>query len=585
MERPAGPIDERIGWGSDVAADMLRRLNVPYVALTPGASFRGLHDSLVNHLGNRRPRMLTCLHEEQAVAIAHGYAKASGRAMAVALHANVGLMHATMAIFNAWCDRQPMLILGATGPLDAARRRPWIDWVHTAQDQAALVRPFVKWDDQPGSAAAIVESMLRGWQIAATPPGGPVYVCLDAALQEQALDRAPAIPDVGRYRPPSPAVADATALDKAAELLRHAERPLILYGRCRRTPEAWERRVALAERLGSAMMSDLKAGSMVPSDHPQHVGDPFNRPSPAIGEVVRAADAILSLGWIDLGGLLDRANEGAPPTARVIHAGTDTHLHRGWGKEHGALPPIDVNLAGDPDAAVEALLGRLAGTSPKAPWHAVPASAAATTTSVDGGALTMADIAVALGAAIGDPITYAALPRGWPVALAPHRDPFAYLGKDGGGGVGSGPGLSIGAALALKGTGRPVVGVIGDGDCMMSINALWTAAHYAIPALLVVANNCSYYNDEVHQERVALARSRNPANKWIGQAIADPTPDFARLAEAQGVGAAGPVTTRQDLAIAVAEAIAAVRAGRPFLVDVHIDPAHGREPATGPDRE
>src|SRR3954454_20661839 len=146
-------------WGSDVAADVIRSLDIPYIALNPGASFRGLHDSLVNHLGNRAPQMLLCLHEEHAVAIAHGYAKVSERPLAAALHSNVGLMHGTMAIFNAWCDRIPVLVIGATGPVDAAKRRPWIDWIHTAADQGALIRNYSKWDNQPVSPQAAVEAL------------------------------------------------------------------------------------------------------------------------------------------------------------------------------------------------------------------------------------------------------------------------------------------------------------------------------------------------------------------------------------------------------------------------------------------
>src|SRR4051812_9310203 len=184
---------------------MLRTLDIPYVALNPGSSFRGLHDSLVNQLGNERPQMLLCLHEESAVAIAHGYAKASGKMMAVALHANVGLMHASMAIFNAWCDRVPVLVLGATGPWDAAKRRPWIDWIHTAADQAALVRGYTKWDNQPGSAAAAQEALVRAAQLANTAPRAPVYVVLDAGMQEEKLAALPAPLEVARYRPPEPA--------------------------------------------------------------------------------------------------------------------------------------------------------------------------------------------------------------------------------------------------------------------------------------------------------------------------------------------------------------------------------------------
>src|SRR6516162_2360608 len=175
------------GWGSDVVADTLRALKIPYIALNPGASYRGLHDSIVNYLGNETPQMLLCLHEEIAVAIAHGYAKVTGKAMAAAVHSNVGLFHATMAIFNAWCDRMPVLVLGATGPVDASKRRPWIDWIHTARDQGALVRSYTKWDDQPASAEAAREALLRACWMACTPPKGPVYLNLDAGMQEAPL--------------------------------------------------------------------------------------------------------------------------------------------------------------------------------------------------------------------------------------------------------------------------------------------------------------------------------------------------------------------------------------------------------------
>ncbi len=574
-ERPAGPLDERIGWGSDVAAQMLRRLHIPYIALNPGASYRGFHDSLVNYLGNETPQMLVCLHEEHAVAIAQGYAKATGQPLAVALHSNVGLMHGAMAIFNAWCDRQPMLVLGATGPLDAASRRPWIDWVHTAQDQGALIRNFVKWDDQPGSVAAIPEAMLRAWQQTATPPRGPVYVCLDAGLQEQALAEQPDLPDPARFVPAAPARPDAAALAAAVRLLATAQRPLILFGRCRRSEDDWHRRVALAERLGAGMLSDLKAGAMVPSDHRLHVGAPFNKMTGEAREALRQADVILSLGWIDLGGVLAQAFGDGAVAARVIHAGHDHHLHNGWGKEHAGLPPVDVHLAADPDSAAADLLAALPGPPRGDP--AWPPEPAPPETAIAGAALNLRHVATALRQAAGErPVTFACLARGWPADLWPHRHPLDYLGKDGGGGVGSGPGITIGAALALKDSGRLTVGVIGDGDCLMSMNALWTAAKYAIPALIVVANNRSYFNDELHQESVARIRRRNVANRWIGQAIDNPAPDIAAIARAQGVEAFGPVTQAVDLAPALSQALAVVASGRPCLVDIHIDPHHGR---------
>ena len=577
-DRPEGAVDSVVAWGSDVAAQMLRRLDIPWIALNPGASYRGLHDSLVNHLGNERPGILMCLHEEHAVAIAHGYAKATGRPLAVALHSNVGLLHGSMAIFNAWCDRQPMLILGATGPVDAARRRPWIDWVHTSQDQGALVRNFIKWDDQPASVAALPESFLRARQQMETEPKGPVYVCLDATIQEEKIESTFEFPDPARYAPPPPPRPDADALASAAQLLAEAKRPVILFGRGRRGQVAWDNRVKLAERLGAGMMSDLKSGSMVPSDHPLHIGAPFNKLHKTGRQALRDADLILSVGWIDPGGLLRQAFGGETPDTTIIHAGQDMHLHNGWGKEHAALAPMDVHMICDPDAAVADLLAAL----PEGRASTADVVIQEETATPPPGAITQRDLAVALKAAVGDrPVTFPCLPRGWPVNVMPHRDSLAYLGKDGGGGVGSGPGIIIGAALALKDSGRLAIGVTGDGDCLMSINALWTAARYEIPAMIIVANNRSYFNDEMHQETVALERGRNPANRAVGQAIADPVPDIAKLAEAQGVEARGPITRVEDLELALRQAVAAIAAGRPFLVDVLVDPMHGRETPLG----
>src|SRR5947207_3477134 len=201
IERPALGNEPGDYWGSDAVALMLRELDIPYVALNPGASYRGLHDSLVNLLGNRDPQMLLCLHEEHAVAMAHGYAKVTGRPMGAIVHSNVGLMHATMAIFNAWCDRTPVVVLGATGPVDAAKRRPWIDWIHTAQDQGALVRHYTKWDDQPASPAAAREALLRGWWLSNAEPKGPVYINLDAEMQEARLPEPLPPIDIHRFVP------------------------------------------------------------------------------------------------------------------------------------------------------------------------------------------------------------------------------------------------------------------------------------------------------------------------------------------------------------------------------------------------
>src|SRR5580692_6347829 len=227
-----GDID--LEWGSDALAELLRRLGLPYIALVPGSSYRGLHDSLVNYNGNRDPQLLVCLHEEHAVAIAHGYAKVTGEPLAVGIHSNVGLMHASMAIYNAYCDRVPMLIIGATGPVDAARRRPWIDWIHTSGDQGALIRQYSKWDDQPGSVEAALNSLARAYSITVEAPSAPTYVCLDVSLQEQPLTAPPTIPDAGKDQSPRSHGPDSIAVATTLEFLGHARRPLLLLGRLSR---------------------------------------------------------------------------------------------------------------------------------------------------------------------------------------------------------------------------------------------------------------------------------------------------------------------------------------------------------------
>src|SRR5512135_344676 len=274
IDRPVPAGVNAPGFGSDVVADALRATGVPYIALNPGASYRGLHDSLVNYLGNERPQMLLCLHEESALAIAHGYAKVTGKAMAAAVHSNVGLMHATMAFFNAWCDRMPMVVLGATGPVDATKRRPWIDWIHTARDQGALVRGYTKWDDQPASPVAAREAVLRANWIANTAPRGPTYVNLDAGMQEEKLAEPVPPIEARRYMPEVESAPSAEAIKQAADLLRDAKHPVILAGRVSRDLDAWNARIELAERLSAKVVTDLKIGASFPTDHYLHAGAP-----------------------------------------------------------------------------------------------------------------------------------------------------------------------------------------------------------------------------------------------------------------------------------------------------------------------
>ena len=571
-------------WGSDAIASVLRALDIPYIALNPGASYRGLHDSLVNHLGNRQPAMLLCLHEESAVAIAQGYAKVTGKPLAAALHSNVGLMHATMAIFNAWCDRMPVILFGATGPVDAARRRPWIDWIHTARDQGALIRHYIKWDDQPASVAAAQEAILRANQIARTAPCGPVYINLDSTVQEEAIDAAPAAPDMNRFQPPPPPEPAAVEVMRAAEILTKAQRPVIVMGRVSRDETAWQRRVELAEALGARVITDLKIGAGFPTDHPLHAAGPANFPPPAAIELLTAADAILSLDAVDLAGTLKVAFAGKPVAARIIKVSVDQYIHNGWSMDHQGLPPVDVNLLAEPDVAVPHLLAAVRALRPKAP--ALPATleraAAPPVATLDTAtSLNVPLLATGLRAALdGAEISLLHLPLSWAPHLWEFRHPLDYIGSEGGGGIGGGPGVAVGAALALRDSGskRLPVAIVGDGDFLMGVTALWTAAHYGIPLLMLVANNRSFFNDELHQERVARERSRPVENRWIGQQIREPDIDLAAMARAQGCVGLGPVHDPKALVASLREGIAAVRAGKPCVIDVRVDP--GYDPGT-----
>ncbi|MEE8394907.1 MAG: thiamine pyrophosphate-binding protein [bacterium] len=558
-------------WGSDAVAHVLGELGFPYIALNPGASYRGFHDSLVNFLGNRAPRMLLCLHEEHAVAIAHGYAKVTEEPMAVALHSNVGLMHGAMAIYNAWCDRVPMMILGATGPVDAARRRPWIDWIHTSRDQAALIRHYVKWDDQPGSVQAALESVARANMLARTAPFGPVYVCLDVGLQEDRLPAPPVLPDLARHVAPAPPRADPDAVRAAAELLSKAGRPVVLTGRVSRDEADWSRRVRLVERLGARVITDLRLAAAFPTDHPAHAGMAWVTFSEPMRALLRDADVVLSLDSVDLDGLLKQAYDGEAVRAKVIHASLDHTLINGWSMEHQGLAPVDVGLPTTSDGAVAALLEELGEGPNQAPKGPGPASERLEPH--PDGRLELDRLALAIGEAVGErKTTFIRYPLGWPAAGCRHREPLDFLGMDGGAGVGSGPGIAVGAALALRGMGRLPIAILGDGDCLMGFSALWSAAHFRLPLLVVVANNRSFFNDEVHQHRMARERGRPPENRGIGVRLDDPPADFPAMARAMGWAAGESVQDAAQLPAALAEAIRAVEAGACYLLDVRVQP-------------
>jgi thiamine pyrophosphate-dependent acetolactate synthase large subunit-like protein len=557
-----------------VLADAIRDLGIEYMTVNPGSSFRGLHDSIVNYLGNTKPQVLLCLHEEHAVAIAHGYAKITGRPMAAAVHSNVGLMHASMAIYNAYCDRMPVLVIGATGPVDADKRRAWIDWIHTSQDQGALIRNYVKWDDQPNSVMAARESILRAGWLAGIAPMAPVYVNFDTEIQEQMLTESLRLVEAKRFLPPVAIGTDREQCRRAADLLKSAKRPLILIGRVGKSKEAWEQRVKLAEAVGARVVTSRQAGASFPTDHPLHVssvtsisGQP-GLPGKEAVQAIAESDLILSLDWLDLAGVLKYAF-GEKDLPKVIQVSNDYQLHNGWSMEYFGFPAADEFLATTPDAAVAEMLQHL----PSAVAASSVAAVVPAAPRMDGPKIGLPHLVHALRTVCGDrAVSLLKAPIQWSNAMWPLRDPLDYVGSEGGGGIGAGPGIAVGGALALKGTGRLPICITGDGDFVMGVTALWTAARYRIPLLFIVTNNQSFFNDEVHQRVMAQRRGRPVQNQSIGIEMNDPALDLVKIAEGQGAIGFGPVTKPADLESVFAKAIAAVDGGAVAVIDVRTPP-------------
>jgi thiamine pyrophosphate-dependent acetolactate synthase large subunit-like protein len=580
IDRPQNLGNREMRYGSDVVAETVHRLGYKYISLVPGASFRGFHDSIVNYLGNDDPQMVVCLHEEHAVAIAEGYAAVTDEPMAVALHSNVGLMHATMAIFNAWCNKIPMLIFGANGPIDASRRRPWIEWIHTTKDQASMIRNYIKWDDEPQSPAAAVEAVLRANQITRTPPYGPTYVCLDGYMQEGELTDEVLIPPVDRYAEPDTPGASEATVREILDAIKAAKFPILMIGRVSRDEDDWQKRVALAEKLGVVVMTSMHTPAAFPTEHPNHVIPASSEmPKETEANLIEKADLLIALDWVDLAGYLHicsgESQTQRPVDAKIITCSLDTYASNGWVMTYHALPATDLSVLARPDDLIDQLLtmaeaegmsGELPADAPEH-WTVSPALFDVSEPDEPMSRREMAEVIAEFSK--DKDVTLTKVPIGWSGAACHFDHPLDYLGKDGGGAVGAGPGTAVGAALALKDSDRLVLGVLGDGDYLMGVNALWTASRMRLPMMLVVANNRSYFNDELHQERVAITRGRPLENRWIGQRLDDPRPDVVGFAQAQGFEGEGPITDTSELMEALKRGEEVVRNGGRYVIDVY----------------
>ena len=575
--------------GADCMVDVVKAIGLEYICANPGSSFRALHEAIVNYGGNTKPELITCCHEESSVAMAHGFAKIDGKPIGVLAHGTVGLQHAAMAVYNAYCDRVPVyIIVGNT--LDATARRPGVEWAHSVQDAASLVRDFSKWDDTPISLEHFAESAVRAYKLAATPPMGPVLIVADSDLQERpiAAGFALRIPKVTASAPPQ---GDMAAVAAVAALLVAAENPVIVADRAARTPAGLASLLELAEALQAAVID--QGGRMnFPSRHPLNQSGQSRA-------TLAAADVILGLELTDFWGTvntyrnqLHRSSRSIlKPGAKTIAISTrDLGIKANY-QDFQRFPELDVTIAGDAEATlpslVEAVKRLITGdrrrvfeqrgtTLAETSQNAYERSRVDAGYAWDASPVTTARLSLELWEAIRHDdwslTSYLNPVSGWPMRLWTFDKHYQFIGGAGGAGIGYTAPASVGAALANKKHGRLTVAIQPDGDLMYAPGILWTAAHHHIPLLMVMHNNRAYHQELMHLQRMANRHNRGADRAHIGTTITDPNIDYAKVAQGLGVYAEGPIEHPADLAPALKRAIAVVKRGEPALVDVVTQP-------------
>ena len=577
--------------GADFMTDVIKSLGFEYVAANPGSSFRGLHESLINYGGNTSPELLTCCHEESSVAMAHGYAKIEGKPMMVMAHGTVGLQHASMAIYNAYADRVPVyIVLGNI--LDTAYRRSVVEWTHSVQDAAAMVRDYTKWDDAPVSLTHFATSAVRAYNVAMTPAMGPVVIVADAVLQEEPIPES----DRGVLRVPkltlaAPPAADSSAIADAAKMLVAAERPVIVAGRCARTPAGLARLVELAETLQAPVHDrPFRFRMNFPTRHPLYGSGNIAEADVVLGlEVPDLWNATHAQTPVNRTGMQTRATTRAG--AKLISISSIDLLTKSNYQDFGAYTEVDLAIAADAEASLPALIeackrivtddrkrvfqeraSKLADTSKRA--------AAATLDEAawgwDASPITTARLSAEIWNAIKDAdwslVSDVVFMSYWPTRTWDFTKHYQYIGGQGAYGIGYGAPAAVGAALANRKHGRLTVNIQCDGDLNYAPGVLWTAAHHRIPLLTVMHNNRAYHQERMYVQDMAARAERGIDRANIGTALTDPDIDYATMAKAYGMFSVGPIGNPKDLGPALRRAIDVVKRGEPALVDVLTQP-------------
>jgi thiamine pyrophosphate-dependent acetolactate synthase large subunit-like protein len=571
--------------GSDFMLDVIKTLDIDYVFTNPASSCRGLHDSITTYGDNKKPELLTVMHEESGTAMAHGYYKVAGKPAISLCHGTVGLQHAAMALYNAWCDRVPVVMMIGNS-LDANQRRPGVPTTHSVQDPGSLVRDFTKWDDQPTSLQHFAESTVRAYRVAMTAPMEPVLIVLDEDLQENPMDPDArlVIPKLALATPPS---GDINGVRELAKLLVAADNPVIVADRAIRTQAGVAHLVALAETLNATVI-DQGGRFNMPNMHPLVAR--------GVGPVANA-DLIVGLELTDFFGTVNSFVDAAEvtqgprikPGTKLVSIGMGDVYIRANYQDFQRFQPVDLAIAGDVEATLPSLVEAVkAAMTPARKAVVDRRGQAAQTAYAQAKSRTQADAAA--NAWNDSPVSTARLcAELWPMiknedwALV-GRDPgwarrmwnfdkyHQWIGGSGGSGVGYNLPAATGAALAHKAHGRIAINIQPDGDCMYAPGAIWTSAHHQIPMLTIMQNNRAYHQEVMHLQRMASWRERRYDRWQIATTITKPDISYAKLAESMGVVGIGPIENPNDLAAAYKRGLEIVKRGEPVLIAVVTQP-------------
>lgn len=580
-------------WGSDFLVDLLKAYGFEYASFNPGASFRGIEESLVNY-NDGNPDVIQVQNESLSVAISHGYAKATGESALCLLHDTVGTLNGSMGIYNAYVDQVPLVILGGNGPQRKSDRRPWIDWVHTHLDQGSLVREFTKWDDEPAHIDGLAESVLRGARISETRPRGPIYVTIDHELQECALDEPMAIPNLEAFDPPSKIAPDPATLDDVAELLVDADLPVVLVDQIGDSRAAVTALVDLAEDLGAPVV-----------DSYGHLPHRYNFPNTHLmdltgTDVVSEADVVLALDVFSIAlktstvdrGTHDATSQLADDVTLIeigmgdLEASSVTHDYCEFAHaDHSLLADTALAVPALRDAVNEKLAANSAAQeraqerfeywareheARREAWRQEAEAAS------DESPISPAFLAHELDKVMGEQwVITAGTLSGWAHRLWDIDEFDKYIGgMSGGGGVGYEIGAAIGGALAYEESSRVPVNLQSDGDLLQFLSGLWSIRHHEVPLFTVVYNNGCLYNSTRHRMDLANVRDRDDSfeSALMGTSTQNPRPDYAEVAEAFDISGYGPIMNPSNLRETLRTAWEEAENARPVLVDVHCQP-------------